>query len=303
MFYPMIFGLLVSTTVFLLIFSFRRQVSRVGKRLKVEGKAEQLLAAPEDATLVLPSEMVEKFENKLGLKKSAPRLKELKNSLIRAGIYQDRAVPLFMGFKLSLPLALPILAFPWLSGRALGPTLLMGVLCGLCLLGYFLPNLVLNRLVKARQKKIREALPDALDLLVVCMEAGQGLDAAMKRVADDFMVSNPTLAMELLLVNLEINAGLERGQALRHLGERTGVDELASLCSVLIQSDRFGTSIVQTLKVQSESLRTTRRQKLEELAAKTPVKLIFPLIFCIFPAIMVVIIGPAVIRIAEGLLK
>jgi tight adherence protein C len=303
MLYPMIFGLLVSTTVILLILSFRRQGSRVGKRLIVEGKAEQLLAAPEAATLVLPSEMVEKFENKLGLKKGAPRVKDLKNSLIRAGIYHDRAVPIFMGFKLGLPLALPILALPWLSGRSLSPALLMGVLCGLCLFGYLLPNLVLNRLVKARQKKIREALPDALDLLVVCMQAGQGLDAAMKRVADDFMVSNPTLAKELLLVNLEINAGLERNQALRHLGERTGVDELASLCSVLIQSDRFGTSIVQTLKVQSETLRTTRRLKLEELAAKTPVKLIFPLLFCIFPAIMVVIIGPAVIRIAEGLLK
>jgi tight adherence protein C len=117
------------------------------------------------------------------------------------------------------------------------------------------------------------------------------------------MVSCPSLANELNLVNLEINAGLEREQALRNLAERTGVEEVASLCSILIQSDRFGTSVATALKVQSDTVRTTRRQKLEELAAKTPVKLIFPLLLFIFPAIMVVILGPAAIRIMETIMK
>jgi tight adherence protein C len=158
-------------------------------------------------------------------------------------------------------------------------------------------------MMDSRQKKLKKGLPDALDLLVVCVEAGQGLNAALKRVADDLRLANPSLAMELALVNLEINAGLEREQALRNLADRTGVDEIASLCSILIQSDRFGTSMANALRVQSDILRTNRRQKLEEKAAKTPVKLLFPLLLFIFPAIMVVILGPAAIRIMETMLK
>ena len=134
---------------------------------------------------------------------------------------------------------------------------------------------------------------------MVCVEAGQGLDAAIKRVAEDLQESSPIISQELLLVNLEIMAGLERQQALKNLGERTGVEELISLCNILIQSDRFGTSIAQALKTQSDYMRTARRQRLEGLAAKTPVKLVFPMLLFIFPAIMVVILGPAIIRLSE----
>ena len=154
-------------------------------------------------------------------------------------------------------------------------------------------------MIGSRQKKIREALPDALDLLVVCVEAGQGLDAAIKRVAEDLQESSPIISQELLLVNLEIMAGLERQQALKNLGERTGVEELVSLCNILIQSDRFGTSIAQALKTQSDYIRTARRQRLEAMAAKTPVKLLFPMLLFIFPAIMVVILGPAIITLVR----
>ena len=127
-----------------------------------------------------------------------------------------------------------------------------------------LPDLILDHLIKTRQKKIKAALPDALDLLVVCVEAGQGLNAAIKRVSEDLMESSPVIARELLMVNLEIMAGLEREQALKNLGERTGVDDLISLCNILIQSDRFGTSIGQALKTQSDFMRTTRQKKLED---------------------------------------
>ncbi|MGA9753785.1 MAG: type II secretion system F family protein [Desulfobaccales bacterium] len=196
-------------------------------------------------------------------------------------------------------LVLPVLVLFLLWGQTTQRGLLMGIPLGLCLLGYILPSFILDKLIKARQRKIREALPDALDLLVVCLEAGQGLNAAIKRVADDLMESSPIISRELLLVNLEIMAGLEREQALKNLGARTGVDELISLCNTLIQSDRFGTSLAQALKTQSDFMRTMRRQKLEELAAKTAVKLVFPLLLFIFPAIIVVLLGPAFIRFSE----
>jgi tight adherence protein C len=129
------------------------------------------------------------------------------------------------------------------------------------------------------------------------------LDAAIKRVAEDLQESSPIISQELLLVNLEIMAGLERQQALKNLGERTGVAELISLCNILIQSDRFGTSIAQALKTQSDYIRTERRQRLEAIAAKTPVKLLFPMLLFIFPAIMVVILGPAIIKLTEFFAK
>ena len=299
---PLLFGLMVAACVGSVASFFLFGGSRVRKRLEVQTKPEYRPPA-DDAPAVLPPALVEKFESKLGIKKDSSKTKELKKQMVQAGIYSDRALAIFLGLKLGLPLALPILGVPLLWGRGLSKMMLAGSAYVLAMLGYFIPTLVLRHLVERRKKKIQQALPDALDLLVVCVEAGQGLNAALKRVSDDFMVSCPALAKELNLVNLEINAGLEREQALRNLADRTGVDDVASLCSILIQSDRFGTSVATALKVQSETLRTTRRQKLEELAAKTPVKLIFPLILFIFPAIMVVILGPAVIKIMETLIK
>lgn len=300
---PLLFGLMVAACVGSVAFFFHHSGSRIRKRLQIQTKPELRPVGAEDAPVFLPPALVDKFEGKLGLKKDSTKAKELKKKLVLAGIYSDRALSIFLGLKIGLPLALPILATPLLLGNNYNRLLVIGIYYVLFVGGYFIPTLILSRLIDSRQKKIRQALPDALDLLVVCVEAGQGLNAAMKRVSDDFMVSSPPLAKELNLVNLEIGAGLEREQALRNLADRTGVEEVASLCSILIQSDRFGTSVATALKVQSESLRTARRQKLEELAAKTPVKLIFPLILFIFPAIMVVILGPAVIRVMETLLK
>ena len=299
---PLLFGFLVAACIGSVASFFLFNGSRVRQRLEIQTKPE-LRPAADGAPVVLPPALVEKFEKKLGIKKDGSKAKELKKQMAQAGIYSDRALSIFLGMKVGLPLALPILIMPLLWGRGYNKILLVGIAYVLFVGGYFLPSLILGRLVGSRQHKIREALPDALDLLVVCVEAGQGLNAALKRVSEDFMVSCPALAKELTLVNLEINAGLEREQALRNLAERTGVEEVASLCSILIQSDRFGTSVATALKVQSETVRTTRRQKLEELAAKTPVKLIFPLLLFIFPAIMVVILGPAVIRIMETIMK
>lgn len=299
-FQPFIFGILVAGGILCLGLFFGLRRSRIKDRLQLQAVSP----SKEEKTLdfqFLPKPVVDKVEDTLGLKKGGSKVNELKKILIQAGIYQERAPAIYFGLKLGLTVALPVLVMPWLFGRGLPLFVLLVIFFLLVALGYFLPSLILNHLVETRKKKIKEGLPDALDLLVVCVEAGQGLNAALKRVSDDLKLNNPVLAREMSLVNLEINAGLEREAALRNLAERTGVDDVASLTSMLIQADRFGTSLAQSLKVQSETLRTTRRQRLEELAAKTPVKLVFPLLLFIFPALMVVIIGPAAIRIMENL--
>jgi tight adherence protein C len=156
--------------------------------------------------------------------------------------------------------------------------------------------MILARLAKRRAKKIQLSLADALDLLVVSVEAGLGLDQALLRVGAELQFAYPELAEELNLINLELRAGKARAEALRNLADRTGVDDLSALVTMLIQTDKFGTSVAQSLRVYSETLRTKRRQRAEEAAAKTGVKMVFPLVFCIFPAIWVVTIGPAAIK-------
>jgi tight adherence protein C len=305
MFSPLAFGFLVGGVILCIGLFFGLKKSRIKERLQLETRLETALSpTKEDKTLdleFLPKDVVDKVEDKLGLKKGSPKVNELKKSLIQAGIYQEQAPGIYFGLKFGLTVAVPVLAIPFFSGRGLPVTWLLLISFGLMALGYFLPTLILTHLVGTRKKQIKEGLPDALDLMVVCVEAGQGLNAAIKRVADDLTLSHPVLAKELSMVNLEIGAGLEREAALRNLAERTGVEDVASLTSMLIQADRFGTSLAQSLKVQSETLRTTRRQRLEELAAKTPVKLVFPLLLFIFPALIVVIIGPAAIRIMENM--
>jgi tight adherence protein C len=299
---PIFFGLLMAGTATLLILSLQG-ASRVRRRLQSQTRTGSGLIRVEENLSVLPRILVRKCEQKLGIEKDSPKFKENKKNLAQAGYHSDRAMAVYLGLRLGLGVALPVLSLPWVLNQPWNKSLVLGALYLLLVVGYFLPYLVLGRLIAGRQKKIQESLPDALDLMVVCVEAGQGLNAAIKRVAEEMQLSDPVLAGEILQVNLEINAGAEREQALRQLAERTGVEEVSSLCNILIQSDRFGTSIAQALKVQSETLRTNRRQKLEEVAAKTPVKLVFPLLLFIFPAILVVILGPAAIRISENLLK
>jgi tight adherence protein C len=296
-----IFGLLIGGMITFLGIFLQQRYTSVRRRLQVNPRQNTELMRPqmEDKPVLISSNLAKKLEAKFDLKKDSPTIKSLQAKLIQAGIYSERAIPLFLGIKLGGLLVLPLLVVFLLWDNTSQRALLVGIPIVLCTLGYILPNLILNRLVSSRQKKIREALPDALDLLVVCVEAGQGLDAAIKRVSEDLQDSSPIISQELLLVNLETMAGLERQQALKNLGERTGVEELISLCNVLIQSERFGTSIAQALKTQSDYMRTARRQRLEGMAAKTPVKLVFPMLLFIFPAIMVVLLGPAIIRLSE----
>jgi len=169
--------------------------------------------------------------------------------------------------------------------------------------GFYLPQIVLWRLRSQRQKEIFLTLPDALDLLVVCVESGLGLDAALRKVTEEMKNHAKTICEEFQLANLQLQMGRPRREVLHDLGVRTGVDDVRSLAAILIQADRFGSSIAQALRVQSDSMRTRRRQLAEEKAAKTAVQLIFPLVLFIFPAIFVVLVGPAAIQIQKNLLK
>jgi tight adherence protein C len=168
--------------------------------------------------------------------------------------------------------------------------------------GFFIPRFLLKRMIRNRQRRITLALPDALDLTVICVEVGLALDQALMRVGEDLTHAHPELSDEFRLVNLELKAGKPRAEALRNLVERTGVDDLRALVGTLIQTDRFGTSIAQALRVHSESLRTERRQRAEEQAAKTTIKMVIPLVLFVLPSIIFVTLGPAVIQLIRTLM-
>jgi tight adherence protein C len=225
----------------------------------------------------------------------------LRRRMVQAGYTGPNAVPVFLGlrFVLSVGLAiLVLLAIPVLGLPVWGAVL--GALWGFAI-GWLFPGMVISSRTRRRQKEMVKALPDALDLLVVCVEAGLGLNQAMVRVAQEIGHVSPVLGEQLELTNLEIRAGTPRDEALRNLGERTGVEDIQSFVGMLIQTDRFGTSIADALRVHADVLRTKRRQRAEEAAAKTAIKMLFPLVFFIFPAMFVVILGPAVIQVIRGL--
>jgi tight adherence protein C len=173
------------------------------------------------------------------------------------------------------------------------------LLVGMPALGYFIPRFLLKRAVKERQRRIRLALPDALDLTVICVEAGLALDQAMLRVGEDLRYAHPELSGEFHMFNLETRAGKPRVEALRNLAARTGVEDIRALVATLVQTDRFGTSVAQALRVHSDSLRTERRQRAEEQAAKTTVKMIIPLVLFVLPSLIFVTVGPAVIQLVH----
>lgn len=228
----------------------------------------------------------------------------LRQRFMHAGYRNPSAPAVFFGVKTVLTFLLPGLFMLYAGIRAV-PMETASLLAGLLLLaaaGYYLPNLYLRRRIFVRQREVFENLPDAIDLMMVCVEAGLGLDAAIARVAQEMRLKSDLLADELHLVGLELRAGSTRERALRNLALRTGVEEVDGLVTMLVQADRFGTSIADSLRVHADMLRTRRRQRAEEAAAKIPVKLLFPLVFCIFPSLLLVLLGPAFIAIYRILL-
>ena len=260
----------------------------------IDRRLEELTSGREIAPEARPRlQSLVAFLKRVGEKapKSPKEMGSLRLRLVQAGYRRDEALTIFFGIRIVFALAL----FGFFSTSIIARPNLLMALAGLGT-GYVLPGMVLARMAKRRAHRIRLSLADALDLLVVSVEAGLGLDQAMLRVGSELAFAYPELSDELRLVNLELRAGKARAEALRNLADRTGVDDLSSLVTMLIQTDKFGTSVAQSLRVYSETLRTKRRQRAEEAAAKTGVKMVFPLVFCIFPAIWVVTIGPAAIR-------
>jgi len=228
----------------------------------------------------------------------------LRRRFIHAGYRGDAPVVLYFGAKTLLALLFPIIAYLYvlIGGVKFETPEMLLVLLAPGALGYYFPNVVLSRLVFVRQREIFENFPDAADLLMVCVESGLGLDAALAKVTEEMRLKSTALAEELHLVTLELRAGSSREKALRNLALRTGVEEVNTFATMMIQADRFGTSIGDALRVFSDELRTKRRLRAEELAAKIPLKLLFPLVFFIFPSLMLVLLGPAFIQVYRVLL-
>ena len=231
------------------------------------------------------------------------------NSLLRtrfmnAGWRNPAAIPVYFAAKTVLAITLPMLLFAATGGVISedNPRLLPVALLAMAIAGFYLPDVVLRRRIAQRKQEIFEAFPDALDLITVCVEAGLALDAALLKVVEELRVSGTALCDELELLVLELRAGLSREKALRNLALRTAVEDVDMLASMLIQADRFGTSIAESLRVQADTLRTRRRQRAEERAAKIAVKLLFPLIFFIFPSLMVVLLGSPALQFYRSLM-
>ncbi len=227
----------------------------------------------------------------------------LRVRFFNAGIRQAWAQPVYYAAKTALPFAFGFASYLALGllGQSEGLVLLFFVATG-AMLGTYIPNLVLWWLVRRRQREIFETFPDAADLMLVCVEAGLGLDAALSKVAEEIKIKSVALAEELHLTNLEMRAGGTRSKALRNLSVRTGVEELGTFAVMLTQADKFGTSIGESLRVFSDELRHKRQLRAEESAAKVPTKMLLPLVVCIFPAILMVILGPAGIQIIRTMM-
>jgi tight adherence protein C len=233
---------------------------------------------------------------------SADERSRLRLRLGQAGIRRDNSVQAFLASKVILAIGV-VGAFVTVNSRRVEPipnALLLGVL--LCAIAFYAPNAWLSGRIQSRQLMIRRGLPDSLDLLVTCVEAGLGLDAALLRVAEEIRPAHPILAEELELTFLEVKAGMSRVDAFRRLAERTGVDDLKQLAATLTQTEMFGTSIAAALRVQAEGMRVRRMQRAEEKAAMVAVKMTLPLVFNILPSLFAVIIGPAAVNIMEILL-
>jgi tight adherence protein C len=225
-----------------------------------------------------------------------------KRALCFAGYRSDSAVKMYYGIRLLSTLSMAVFGLACRNVMGANPTLHVIFPLAMALGGWVLPNFMLEKKIKKRQTIIRLALPDALDLMVIAVEAGLGLDQAITYVATELRNAHPILTDEFQLVNLEIRAGKRRSDALRNLGERTGEPELRKLTAILIQNDRFGTSVAESLRQHSDYLRVKRRQDAEERAAKVGVKLVFPIFFFILPAMMLVCAGPGVLGVVKYLL-
>jgi tight adherence protein C len=294
------FAILTFSAIFLLIASgglllFYREamLQRIAEVISPNPKPKSLLSTIQQTGISIGG-VVEHFEQVLP--KSQAEVSVTRQRLNRAGYRKEPAVKVFYGSKVLIPILLCGLVL--VTGLAnLSPLLVYALALGLGFLG---PDFWLGRMIKKRQTRIRLGLPDVLDLLIICIEAGLSLDQATARTAEELRKAQPQLCDELSVVVLEQRAGRPRADSWRNMADRTGVDCVRNFVSMLVQSEQFGTSIARTLRIHSDILRTQRVQAVEEMAAKTTIKLLFPLVFFIFPSLFLVVLGPAVISMLQG---
>jgi len=294
---PLLLVIVVFLTVVLAVFAFGAAAvspgSVLGARLRALGGQQAAPVENKPAFRERIEQAIDPISKAIPL--SAADVSRTRRWLIQAGFRDAIQVNYYFGARI-LCAAVGFIAVAAFSGFDNFPLLI-----GITALGFILPRFILKRMIKDRQNRIRLGLPDALDLTVICVEAGLALDQALSRVGQDLHHAHPDLSDEFHLVNLEMRAGKPRAEALRNLVERTGVDDIRSLVGTLIQTDRFGTSVAQALRVHSDSLRTERRQRAEEQAAKTTIKMVPPLVIFVLPSIIFVTIGPAVIELIRQL--
>jgi tight adherence protein C len=288
---PLLLSIVAFLTVVVVVFAFGAAAvapsSVLGSRLREIGWQRPKTEA-KPAIRERMQQALDPFSRALPV--SPAEVSQTRLWLIQAGYRDPQHVTIYRGLRVLFA------AFGFFSVFAFTGFDSLLLLAGVTAFGFFIPRFLLKKKLKERQRRIRIGLPDGLDLTVICVEAGLSLDQAMMRVGDDLSTAHPELSAEFHLFNLETRAGKPRVEALRNLAERTGVDDIRSLVGTLIQTDRFGTSVAQALRVHSDSLRTERRQRAEEQAAKTTVKMIIPLVLFVMPSLIVVTVGPALIQ-------
>jgi tight adherence protein C len=283
-------------------------VALAGMKLYVRPKEamERVVGGIEqtDHMPVHPSLAIHELIKKLGnlIPQSPKDVTVMQRRLIRAGIRNENALKILYGAKAILGVALPLLTALTIVSSSADPGNKAAAILAATAVGFFGPNEYVRRLASKRQKEINRGLANALDLLVVCVESGLGLDQAILQVSKELEHAHPEISEELGFVNLELKAGKRRVEALRNLAERTGVEDLKKLVAVLIQADRFGTGVAQSLRAHADFMRIQARQVAEEKAAKLGVKLIFPIFFCILPSLFVVTVGPVAMKIIRELI-
>jgi tight adherence protein C len=294
---------------FLIFLLFAAGLSFAGMKLYVKPKeAIERVAGTaldgHDAAPVHPSLMFHDMVKRLGaLVPASPKdVTVMQRRLIRAGYRNPNALKVLYGAKVAFAVLMPLMIGAAVLNTSADQTNKFGAILASIAVGFFGPNEYVRMAAKRRQKQIHRGLANALDLLVVCVESGLGLDQAILQVAKELEHAHPEISEEFAIVNLELKAGKRRAEALRNLADRTGVEDLKKLVAVLIQADRFGTGVAQSLRAHSDYMRVQARQIAEEKAAKLGVKLVFPIFFCILPSLFVVTVGPVVMRIIRELI-
>lgn len=294
--------LFLTLTGVIAYFGYRRYARPGGIFEQLGGKAAVVMPVPgtiedkEDGLLV---RLIQFVGEKVPISPEEASL--LRRDLMMAGFHSEHALLFYQAARVFGIAGLVLLGFLARGYLTANPVLSIVIPVGLGLVGYFLPSIWLDSRISKRHETLRMALPDLLDLMVVCVEAGLGLDQAMQYVSQELKNAHPDLCREFQLVNLEIRAGSRRAEALRHLADRTGEPELRKLVAVMIQTDRFGTSIADSLRTHSEFMRVRRRQEAEERANKVGVKLVFPIFFFILPSMLVVAAGPGLLQVFKYL--